>query len=102
MCLGRSLVVSSFTSVNTNSQTKYLLLANIENLPAQSVVKAMSTVDDSFYLGGTFSGTSKSNGTYVNFVQYDTTTIQLKSVPSNGFDGSVNAIACTTTGNLTI
>ncbi|OBZ80441.1 hypothetical protein A0J61_11510, partial [Choanephora cucurbitarum] len=68
-----------------------------ENLPAQSVVKAMSTVDDSFYLGGTFSGTSKSNGTYVNFVQYDTTTNQLKSVPSNGFDGTVNAIACTTT-----
>ncbi|KAI8386904.1 cortical protein marker for cell polarity-domain-containing protein [Blakeslea trispora] len=68
-----------------------------ENLPAQSWVKSLATVDKTLYLGGSFSGTDKSNGTYANFVQYETTASQLKSVPNNGFDGPVNAIACSST-----
>ena len=73
-----------------------------ENLPAQSWVKSLATVDKTLYLGGSFSGTDKSNGTYANFVQYETTASQLKSVPNNGFDGPVNAIACSSTGKSVV
>jgi hypothetical protein len=73
-------------------------LCYIDNIPYQSIVKSMDLLNGNVYIGGNFTGTDKTNTTYTNIVQYDSTANEIKALQNNGVNGIVQSVACSDTG----
>lgn len=60
-------------------------------MPYASVVNALDATDGNLYIGGSFNS-SRSNQTYQNIVEYDTTTKQLVALQGTGTNGAVTSL----------
>jgi hypothetical protein len=58
----------------------------------------MDLLNGNVYIGGNFTGTDKTNVTYTNIVQYDSSTSEIKALENGGLDGVVQSVACSDTG----